>query len=185
MAKYIHLTDPYIYPCVCDINDDFFTDFIKKCADKPTNLFYYKNIYLALYDEKIVGLLVAVDCRNKITFAEHLSLSQDEKERLKKANEGYFIPLISECQGIDGWNVVNVCVDADFRRMGIGEGLINFFLTHANERDVYLDVLLENQEAIRLYEKCGFKPLVEYNGFSGTDTPVRCYQMVRRTNKNK
>ena len=55
VAKYIHLTDPYIYPCVCDINDDFFTDFIKKCADKPTNLFYYKNIYLALYDEVVVA----------------------------------------------------------------------------------------------------------------------------------
>ena len=179
VARYIHLTDPYIYPTVCDVDDPFFTKVIRKCSDDRTNIYYRDNLFLALYEEKIIGVLVAVKCGRELVFADNLELSCDEHKKLIQANEGYFIPLIKESRELDGYNIINLCIDADYRKMGVGEGLLRFYLSQSNGESVYLDVLADNPGAIRLYERCGFEILQEYYGFSGSSSPVRCYHMKR------
>lgn len=179
VARYIHLTDPYIYPAICDAEDVFFTKVITECVADRTNIYYRDNIFLALYNDKIIGLLAAVRCGRELTFADGLKLSAAEYERLRRTNEGYFMPLIEESRCLDGHNITNLCIDPAYRKMGVGESLLRFYLGHTEGESVYLDVLADNPNAIRLYEKYGFKILNEYYGFSGKDSPVRCYHMKK------
>jgi ribosomal-protein-alanine N-acetyltransferase len=76
----------------------------------------------------------------------------DEEERL----HGYLIAS----RYVDAWHVMNVAVDPESRRNGIGTALLRrlFELTAAEGRRGYtLEVRVSNAAAIRLYERVGFR----------------------------
>jgi ribosomal protein S18 acetylase RimI-like enzyme len=182
IARYIHMTDPYIYPSVCkDPCDKDFKRIISQCASDKTNLFYRENICLALADEKIIGILVAAPCGRRLTFLENIEISESERKMFSTSDEGYFKPLIEETEALSGFNITNVCIDPDYRSLGVGEALLRYFLSLCGGAEVHLDVIADNSAAIRLYEKCGFRTEKEYLGFSGNDTPLPCYHMIRRS----
>jgi ribosomal-protein-alanine N-acetyltransferase len=61
---------------------------------------------------------------------------------------------------VDAWHVMNVAIDPDYQRRGIGTRLLErlFELTAGDERRGYtLEVRVSNLEAIALYEKLGFE----------------------------
>ncbi len=180
IAKYIHLTDLYIYPSISKSPiDEFFTSLILKCSKDKTNLFNLNNLFLALDDGKIIGVLCAIKCGKKYTFIENLDLTNDEKSRLNLSNEGYFMPLINESESFDGYNVTNICIDENYRGQNIGEGLLGYYLELVNGSVVHLDVIADNIPAIKLYQKLGFQIESEYLGFSGSEKTLKCYHMKR------
>lgn len=181
IAKYVYMTDPFIYPNMCDdYADPFFIRLISHCIKEKTNLFYYDNIFVALHNEKIIGVLCGVCCGTKLTFIENLNLSDKEHRRLELTNNGYFIPLINESLSLSGYNITNVCIDSDFRHQGIGENLVNFYLSQIPKEIVHLDVIADNLSAIRLYKRCGFEIESKYYGFSGKEENLLCYHMVKK-----
>ena len=59
-------------------------------------------------------------------------------------------------------DMMNIAVDAQYRRQGIGETLINKLIIALKEREVYsltLEVRASNTSAIALYEKLGFSEI--------------------------
>ncbi len=61
---------------------------------------------------------------------------------------------------VDAWHVMNIAVDPDRRRRGIATMLLErlFQLTAGNSQRGYtLEVRVSNADAIRLYERLGFK----------------------------
>ena len=61
---------------------------------------------------------------------------------------------------VDAWHVMNVAVDPDHRRRGIaGRLLTELFVRTCDDghRGYTLEVRVSNDEAIRLYEKLGFR----------------------------
>jgi ribosomal-protein-alanine N-acetyltransferase len=61
---------------------------------------------------------------------------------------------------VDAWHVMNIAVDPDFRRRGIATLLLErlFEVTDDGVRRGYtLEVRVSNADAIRLYEKMGFR----------------------------
>jgi ribosomal-protein-alanine N-acetyltransferase len=61
---------------------------------------------------------------------------------------------------VDAWHVMNVAVDPDYRRRGIGSTMLErlFELTADDERRGYtLEVRVSNDAAIQLYERLGFE----------------------------
>ena len=61
---------------------------------------------------------------------------------------------------VDAWHVMNVAVDPDFQQRGIATRLLErlFELTAGDGRRGYtLEVRVSNGDAIRLYERAGFK----------------------------
>ncbi len=61
---------------------------------------------------------------------------------------------------VDAWHVMNVAVSPEYRRRGIAATMLDrlFELTAGDERRGYtLEVRVSNDEAIRLYERAGFK----------------------------
>jgi [ribosomal protein S18]-alanine N-acetyltransferase len=62
---------------------------------------------------------------------------------------------------VDAWHVMNLAVDVEARRLGIGSALMDelFALTAGDERRGYtLEVRVSNRAAILLYERYGFEP---------------------------
>ena len=61
---------------------------------------------------------------------------------------------------VDAWHVMNIAVDVDYRRRGVATALLDrlFELTAGDGRRGYtLEVRVSNGDAIRLYERMGFK----------------------------
>ena len=68
----------------------------------------------------------------------------------------------------DEAEITNVAVDKDFRRIGVGKGLIEKLKEVGIEKGIksfFLEVREGNEAARKLYEKCGFKEVGVRRGF--------------------
>lgn len=180
IARYIYLTDPFIYPSICDSADaEEWVDIISQCYRMYDNLFSYKNLFLALMDGRIVGICCMIPGGKKFKFNESLKMSPICSSQMEDVINKYFYPLLSETASLDGYNVVNLCVDERVRGLGIGKALLSYCINECEAKIVYLDVISYNIPAIKVYKSLGFKIEREYEGFSGEDTSVLCYQMKK------
>ncbi len=74
--------------------------------------------------------------------------------------EGRVVAFIFAMIVSDEAHIGDFAVDPDFRRRGLGEKLLRYFLDFAKERGVkrvVLEVRKSNLPARGLYEKCGFR----------------------------
>jgi ribosomal-protein-alanine N-acetyltransferase len=81
----------------------------------------------------------------------------------------------------DGWELLKIAVDKDFRRHGAADMLIAAALGHAAENapgPVYLEVRKSNAAAIALYEKHGFNSMRQRKDYY-TDPIENALIMVR------
>jgi ribosomal protein S18 acetylase RimI-like enzyme len=180
IAAYIHLTDPYIYPTVCtDPRDGEWVELIRRCLPVPGELFSAEHLFLAMRGGETVGICCMIPCGAPLCFLEGIAVSKDLRQRMALAMGGYFLPLLQETAGLEGYCVTNLCVDPGLRGQGVGKGLLAYCLSQVGDAAVYLDVLAENPAAIRLYESLGFEVLRSYTGFSGSDEAVPCFHMRR------
>jgi len=60
--------------------------------------------------------------------------------------------------------IMDVVVDENYRKQGIGQEMIKYILNHPDLKDVYQWVLL-TKDAHGVYKKVGFKPLSEPEGW--------------------
>ena len=186
IAKYLHLTDPYIYPKICnDPLDPDWINLIRLCSGTDRNLFHIRHLFVALHKEEIVGILCAIPCGSELNFIERFreNLPKEFLTRLTPVIEGYFDPLLSESRSYEGYNITNVCVDAAHRKNGFGKLLLARCVEEYGESLLHLDVIADNEAAIRLYQQFGFNVSEEYYGYSGDDTKLPCYHMIRTPRK--
>ena len=180
IAKYIYLTDPYIYPSISNSPESAeWVDIIEQCYKMEKNVFYYKNIFIALVDDKIVGICCIVPNKKKLEFSERLRLSDELLQKIEGTVKGYFKPLLKEIAELDGYNVVNLCVDESFRNLGIGKKLLNYSISQVETKEVYLDVIADNTSAIRVYQALSFEVEKEYEGFLSESSSILCYKMKK------
>lgn len=62
---------------------------------------------------------------------------------------------------VDAWHVMNLAVDPAWRRRGVASALLERLLAETGgdiERGYTLEVRVSNHDAIRLYERFGFRP---------------------------
>lgn len=66
--------------------------------------------------------------------------------------------LLIVYKNIDYYELEAIVVDPDYRKRGIGNSLINFFVdNYVNSEDILLEVAVNNINAINLYKKNGFE----------------------------
>lgn len=72
---------------------------------------------------------------------------------------GFIIAIWEQEWGENDLHIVNLAVDPDYRRRGVARFLLEQMLAYARQirvARVYLEVRMNNQPAIDLYQKCGF-----------------------------
>lgn len=179
IAKCIHLTDQYIYPQICENpTDERWIEYIGLCLNQEGNLFYKKNLVVAEIHARICGAFCVIQGGKEYVSDCHDAGICNTTGYLK-VKKGYFEPLLRENLSVCGNTLTNICVLPEFRRMHIGQLLIEKCIEVFGNLDIYLDVLSENDAAIDLYKKNGFVAINNYDGF-GNGSTVPCYYMVRR-----
>jgi ribosomal-protein-alanine N-acetyltransferase len=74
--------------------------------------------------------------------------------------EGLVIGYLVLSRYVDAWHVMNLAVDPGWRRRGVASALLERLLADTRgdtERGYTLEVRVSNDEAIRLYERFGFR----------------------------
>lgn len=82
--------------------------------------------------------------------------------------EGEILGIASMYCVFDEGQIMNIAVDPVFRRRGVGKSLLDRLCKIAVERkcvSLVLEVALDNESAISLYEKCGFEKAGKRKGF--------------------
>lgn len=182
IAKYLHLTDTYIYPRICeDPLDKNWINLVNACMREEHNIFNVQHLSVALRNNNIVGVLCVIPCGTVLKFANNLNdiVPKEFLDRLKPVIDGYFAPLISESLSYSGYNITNVCVDDKHQNQGVGGLLLSRCVEEYGTYPIHLDVIASNANAIRLYKKFGFEISNEYCGYSGSSKKLLCYHMVR------
>lgn len=178
IAKYVHLTDPYIYPAItpnCE-NRDWISVF-SECFETKGDIFYYENISVIESNGKIVGIICVIPCGKRFTFAESAIIPVPLENGVALTRKKYFAPLFEENAKYRGYNITNICVDTQLRGKGLGSKLLTYCIEKYGSEDIHLDVIKSNTAAIGLYKKHGFEICAEYFGFSGEHEMVLCYRM--------
>lgn len=185
IAKYIHLTDPYIYPTITrNPQDPDWEKLIASAAVQENSIFSLSRISVVLYRGKIIGIACVIPCSSPLSLSG-ITVAESLRDGFRKADEGYFSPLIRESADLDGYNITNVCIDECHRGFGVGTLLLQHCIEEYGTHTLHLDVIASNSAAIRLYQKFGFEISDAYNGFSGSEQPLPCYRMTRKpTAKN-
>lgn len=111
----------------------------------------------------------------KITETNYIHLLVYEKEQ-----EVLGFLTYTELQ--DTVDVLDVIVAKSHRRKKIATGLIDYMLTNISPTStVYLEVSVENQAAIELYEKFGFEKIHTRKKYYGTEDAY----VMERVNENE
>ena len=109
IAKYLHLTDPYIYPAICTAsNSKYWESIVSACFFSDNNIFSKENMIVAEANGKIVGILNVIACGKPLRFIEDISDELPLTPELIAVNTGYFQPLLEESLSFDGYNITNI-----------------------------------------------------------------------------
>ena len=181
IAKYIYLTDPYIYPCIYPSHAcEEWQRIIKGCLSDNNSIYSLDTVSVAKHNNSIIGVACVIPCGKQLTFIDSDKIPTSIQQGLNTAIEGYFKPLIEESANYDGYNIINVCVDPDYRGQGVGSLIMEHCISEYGSKTLHLDVIASNLSAIALYSKFGFTIESKYMGFSGNDIGLECYHMIRR-----
>ena len=81
-----------------------------------------------------------------------------------------FIHVSKSYETVD---IVNIVVDIDKRNMGIGSKLVDYISHLFDDVDnIMLEVRDSNENAIRLYEKCGFEEINRRKKYYGDEDAI-------------
>lgn len=171
IAELLYKTDPYIYP--------YWFGSLKNCINELTPLllekkffFYYKNLFVAIKDNNIVGVVCIVDKSTDLNYDYSKLKSYNERYCFTIVN--YIEGLIKEVENADFAYISNVCVDEHYRGMHIGNYMVNTIIEiYKNDmfKKIVLDCLADNPGAIKLYQNLGFEKFTEI--FKGFNNPKK------------
>lgn len=182
----IYDTDPYIYPCLLGNRDDarpVLKDLLHSGAD---NMFNLDNICIAETEGRVVGLLLwkqgPLIWNSDPLLGSFSNHSVSAPSGFSKVCSEYFHSYIDTPGNVI--NILNLCVDLDYRRNRIGSRLISSFIETHPGCIMKLHVLAENPAAIKLYSNAGFEIKEAIDGFSDTTEKPLCYLMEMSPGKH-
>lgn len=173
----IYETDKYLFPFLFGSREKA-VPILRQLVIREGNSFSHRYIWCDVEGDRVRGILIGYDHltidekTENADFAAVLSLWAQITLFFK-----FLIlkPFIDKAD-VTGVYIQNVCVAAAFRGKGIGSGLIRHFC-NLHRRDTFLDVELGNKEALKLYDRLGFKIASEKTVFL---PGLGSYRMVRR-----
>lgn len=138
ILELIYNTDEFIYPAFMKGNLGNYANLLLE-----DGMYNYNNIVLAIVDDEIAGIIVS--------FTNDTVVPKIDNQEL----QDYFEELVNSIDSQSEY-INNVSVFKKFRGMGIATKLIAFVTENTTKSKVLLDCLVENTNALHLYEKLGF-----------------------------
>lgn len=182
VGELLYQTDPYIYPEFfgCVENAELI---MKEAIEQELYCFHLENIFGAFDGDKLLGM-VCMNPEGKYKWEEEewCSLFREcgmlRQEVFHQVSHEYFKEMDNE-NFEDKIYILAICVLDGERGQGIGTEMLKRFLEQHPTGKMVLDTLADNEGAVALYEKCGFKTVDVYYGFSTTEEKPRCLRMER------
>ena len=179
-ANLIYETDNYVFPYFFNESKALAKAILPKMMQGDT-IYNLNNIYVALYEGQIIGIMVVNEAPISISLSAYIEAYEEAgamiDEGFERVYKEYFLPMEQEPEG---YYIPNICIDPSFRGQGIGGALLEAVLSEIDtSKDVYLNCLSDNEVALAVYEAHGFERLVEYSGFTG----LKYFKMIRRANR--
>lgn len=116
----------------------------------------YEQCFIAIYQEKIVGM-ITYSTYTRASFEISLKEVKSEVGLLKTLR--FYWDIMREESTLKSNQIClnTLAVHSMFRHRGIATQLIQFVIHETKAQEYVLEVLKINQEALKLYEKLGFK----------------------------
>ena len=164
VSELIYETDKNLFGTFLDKNPTSAIKKLKNLIVAGKNSYGHEHIYIAEdYDENIMGILVAFR-GDEVTFIEEGEVFMDNMNFFDFLKLTLVKPIYDKITASsienDDFYIGNLVVANGLRGKGIGTELLksSFKLgSDKNCRRVLLDVIFENDNAKKLYEKIGFK----------------------------
>ena len=181
VIKLIYHTDNYIYPSMCE-NDYGYFEKIMFHNLNTNSIFSYKNVIAAKENNEIAGIVLAFSNEQSLP-----PMPQNGEFEVKKCYEKvlteFFQELIKSIKP-NCLYINNLCVDKQYQNKGVGNALLQYILTNTKEKFISLDCLENNNPAIALYKKCGFKVTNRYLVDSGnSEEKIYCLKFEKSLDK--
>ena len=181
IAGLIYDTDPYIYPAMFGTRENAL-ELIPELIKNGDSMFSLEHLFVAEYEEDIAGIILWI--KGKLAWSKELfkEIAWDcgivPSPHLDLVTEQYLnsYNTVEDEQMI---SLINVCVTEEVRNIGIGTQMMEQFLKNHRNEPMNLCVLEENPEALRLYQKSGFKEVSRYPGFSVDNRELVCIGMKK------
>lgn len=179
IAELIYKTDPYIYPTAFG-NLRKAKKHIPNFLSIESNPYFRKNIKLAVADDEIVGLVVILkqSPKTKYKFEEYTGSHPDVPKNYLHTATNYFNSIYEYLENDEDVYIPCVCVKETSRGKHIGKLLVLNAIRECSDKNIHLHVLCENERAIQLYEKCGFKKISQNEGYSISEHKPKCLKMT-------
>ena len=185
IAVCIYLTDPFIYPAAFGSDLNQATQAIVELISAGNNLLSCGNLLVALDREKICGILLFNKNGSSWNIDQCTAAVCEYIPNIQNfiyVSNVYFAEEAKVPTDVD-LEVIACCVHPEYRNRGIGKQLINHLIELFPNDSMALDVLANNQSAIRVYQKYGFNTMGVYKGFSMEEASrPDCYRMIRNPN---
>ncbi|MHC5354517.1 N-acetyltransferase family protein [Myroides sp. LJL115] len=127
--------------------------FLTVLFKEKNNLYSYENTFVAVNkDQEVLGCITGYDG------AKFEALRQPVLEHMKQKYNNDYVPEAETAE--DQFYIDTVAVSVLAQGQGIGAKLLNFIVEHAKangHQKVGLIVDLDNPQAMKLYQKLGFK----------------------------
>lgn len=183
-AQALYGTDPYIYPFWLDGVADK-TGAISRLFDTPGSIFYRDNIYVAVEDGHIVGVMAYLHAGSDYSYG--YDRERGEQRNFQYTYDKYFGPLIEQARtsSSDTAVLTIACILSEHRGKGYGKQMFGEVVNmlHAEGFNYFtFDCLADNEVALKVYKGAEFKIFEEGYGFNGFDPsrPPKVVLLERR-----
>ena len=182
IAELIYDTDPYIYPAMFNSKSEAL-QLLPELFRNGDKMFALDNLFVAQMDKHIIGLILWV--KGPLLWNDNVLLECADKKNLLVSKHLNVVKgqYFSSYRNTDKneVSIINVCVETQFRKNGIGKGMLEAFFRETRIKDCRCElyVLSNNISAIQLYRDYGFNIVNEIPGFSTEEKKPRCFRMVR------
>ena len=162
VSKLIYETELGVFRSLLGKDEDEATQNIKRLVKAGSNSLGHENIHVAINGD-VIGILVSFS-------GKETSLLKDFKAYYKILNFTQFLKYIFKGIAINellttsvrnnDYYLSNIAADPAFRGQGIGSYILENAIKLAEDakcRRLILDVTMDNEGALRLYKRSGFK----------------------------
>ncbi|MGC9088652.1 MAG: GNAT family N-acetyltransferase [Caldisericia bacterium] len=171
------------------IFSEYTEDLLKYFYKEKDNQFSYEFVNFATINDKICGMVLSYSFKEKKKIELNTGILIFKKLRfaflkiLPNLINSFFV-LGNILNG--DYYISNIAVYQEYRNLGIGKALLNFCEKNAKNKKqnrIVLEVEKENENAIIVYEKLGFRKEKELN-LKIKDKKFSFYKMVKNLNNS-